>query len=143
MMSRTWTALLKTAAAGLLAAALSTAALAQSWKDSQYTATIAASGTVSSVVDMGSGRLFAIVMPSVWTAANLTFQASQDGITYSNMFDSTGTEVTFTAAASQYIINAVPVEWIGVRYIKVRSGTSGTPVTQSAAAALVIITVPF
>lgn len=138
------TALLKTAAAGLLAAALSVgAAHAQSWAQSQYPVTISNGTSLSPGVDMNNGRLFAVVLPAAWTAASLTFQASQDGITYSNMFDSTGTEVTFTAAASQYVINAVPVEWIGVRFIKVRSGTSGTPVNQGAARALVIITVPF
>lgn len=146
---RTRTALLKTAAAGLLAAALSVgAAHAQSWDQSQKTTTIANGTSLSGAVDMGNGRLFAIVIPSAWTTGNLTFQASSDCIsaaspTYSNMFDSTGTEVTFTVAASQYIINAVPVEWIGVRCIKVRSGTSGTPVNQGADRALVIITVPF
>lgn len=133
----------RVAAVAAVMLALADPAIPQSFSQSQYPVTISNGQSLSGPVDMGAGRLFAIVMPAAWTAANLTFQASPDGVTYSNVFDSTGTEVTFTAAASQYIINAVPVEWIGVRYVKVRSGTSGTPVNQGADRALTIITVPF
>lgn len=88
--------------------------------------------SLSSAIDLGSSRLFAIQIPSSWTTANLTFQASADGAVYANLFDSTGTEVTVNAAASEYIVFAVPATWLGIRYLKVRSGTSGTPVNQAA-----------
>lgn len=94
-------------------------------------ATITSGQSVSNVVDLGSKTLLAIITPSDWTAANLTFQVSTDGITYSNMHDNAGVESTVTAAASRYIV-VDPANWVGVKYIKVRSGTSGTPVNQAA-----------
>jgi len=83
-------------------------------------------------------RLFAIVMPSSWTAANLTFQASIDGTTYNNLYDYNGSEVTVTAAASRYIV-LDPLTFAGVAGVKIRSGTSGTPVNQGADRTLTLV----
>jgi hypothetical protein len=87
-------------------------------------------------------------MPAAWTAAGLTFQASLDGINYFNVFDDgttagTFVETTWTAAASQYQIVAAPAKWVGVRWLKIRSGTSGVPVNQAAERTLTIVGVPF
>jgi hypothetical protein len=107
------------------------------------TVTTISSGTsLSPAIDLGPNRTFAVVMPAAWTAAALTFQASIDGTNYFNVFDDTGTEVTATVAASQYIVIASPAKMLGVRWIKVRSGTSGAPVNQGADRALTIVGVP-
>ena len=108
----------------------------------QYPVTISSGTSLSAAVDLGPNRAFAVVMPASWTAANLTFQGSVDGITYNNLYDDTGTEVTITAAASQYIVLSSPAKILGLRWIKVRSGTNGTPVNQGADRALVIVGVP-
>jgi hypothetical protein len=77
-------------------------------------------------------------MPATWTAANLTLQASVDNSTWDNVFDSLGTEVTITAAASRFIL-LNPADFVSVRYLKVRSGTSGTPVNQGGARTITLI----
>lgn len=98
----------------------------------EATITIATSTTLAAAVKLGTGRLFGIVIPATWTAANLTFQASYDGTNYFNLYDDSGTEVTVTAAASRFIMLANPMAWFGIQYLIIRSGTSGTPVAQAA-----------
>lgn len=98
---------------------------------------IATSQSLSTAIDLGDRGLCAIIMPTSWDAANLTFQASSDiAGTYQNVYDSTGTELSVTAAAARHIV-LTPASFAGMRFIKVRSGTSGTPVTQTAARTLV------
>lgn len=94
-------------------------------------------------IDLGDRyRLARIVIPASWTAANLTFQtAPASGGTFSDLYDAFGNEYTITAAASRAII--VPfIDFFGIRFLKIRSGTAGTPVSQAADRTLTIIKVP-
>lgn len=102
------------------------------------TATIANGASLSGEIDLGSRQLAAIFMPSSWTAANLTFQASdQTGGTFQDVYDSAGNELTAIAAASRTITD-IP-ELGPLRFIKVRSGTSGTPVNQGGARTIILL----
>jgi len=101
------------------------------------TAAIAASANLSEAVLVDGAAIVGIVMPATWTAANLTFQVSVDGTTYNNLYDQFGTEVNVPASTSRYI-QTNPADFEGFVYIKVRSGTSGTPVTQAAQALLTL-----
>jgi len=104
------------------------------------TLTIAEGASLSGAIDCTRGRYPGrIVMPAAWTAAALTFQVSDDGTTYRNLYDEYGTEVTVQAAASRDI-RLEPANWFTARYLKIRSGTSGTPVNQAAARTLTVIT---
>lgn len=94
-------------------------------------ATIANGASLSDAVDAGILRLFAIQMPGSWTAADLTLQASADGSTYGNVYDEADTEVVVEADASRFII-LDPAKFLGMRYIKLRSGTAGSAVNQGA-----------
>jgi len=107
---------------------------------SNTTATIAATASLSPQVDIGPGRLVGLLVPSGWTAANITFQASPDGgVTWGNLFTSLGAEVTVVAVAGQF--NAIDPTYLqGVVSLKVRSGTSGSPVAQTAAVAVTLVT---
>jgi hypothetical protein len=106
------------------------------------TATIANGASLSGAIDLGTSRLLAIQMPAAWTAAALTFEASYDGVTYAPVYDSAGTEISWTVGASRLVLNAAAAEWLGVRYLKVRSGTSAAPVNQAADRTLKIIGAP-
>lgn len=103
------------------------------------TSTIANGASQSNVVDLEGGALVGINMPAAWTAANLTFLSSEykDG-TFDPVYDTAGTEVTVTAAASRNI-NISPDGFRGMRYMKIRSGTSGTPVNQGAERIIVVL----
>lgn len=95
------------------------------------TATIASAASLSGAVDLAASALAGLQMPAAWTAANLTFQVSFDGTTYADLYDSLGTEYTVTASTSRFI--ALPAsDFLGARYLKIRSGTAAVPVAQGA-----------
>ena len=96
---------------------------------------IAINTSLSSAVQIFGGLLSIIEMPAAWDAANLTFQTSGDGTNYFNVYDDSGTEVTVTASTSRRI-RLEPSQWAGIQYIKIRSGTAGVAVNQTAARTL-------
>lgn len=104
--------------------------------------TIASGTSLSAATDLGPYRVFAIVPPTSWTAASLTFQGSSNGVDFYDLFDDTGTEISVTVTASKYIILTAPVKLLGLRWLKVRSGTTGTPVNQGADRIVKLIGVP-
>lgn len=95
------------------------------------TATILNTASLSDAVPLEGDVPVTIAMPTAWTAAGMTFQCSLDNITYTNLYDDGGTEVSITVAASRTIA-LTPGTYGGCRWIKVRSGTSGSPVAQGA-----------
>lgn len=105
-------------------------------------ATISNGTALSTAIDLDITRPFAFVLPAAWTAANLTFQVSLDGTTWCNLFDDAGTEVTVVALVSQYVVIANPAKWLGVRFLKIRSGTSGAAVNQGADRIVTVVAVP-
>lgn len=85
---------------------------------------------------MNGQLLSGIVMPAAWTAANITFQATYDidaaTPVWNDLYDESGNEVTVVAAAARFI-RLNPTDFAGISGLKVRSGTTGTPVNQAAA----------
>lgn len=108
---------------------------------STTTATIASAGNLSGAVNLSELVPMAIIMPAAWTAAALTFQASADNSTYNDVYTSGGGEYTVQAAASRFIVLDL-TDFVGMRYLKVRSGTSGTPVAQAAQRVLTLVCRP-
>ena len=105
-----------------------------SWPFETVTATIANGASLSGAVDVGGvqlgGRVIvAIITPAAWTTAALTFQASDDGATFRNVYDEYGTEYTVQAAVDRHILIDA-ARFAGCRSLKVRSGTSGSAVNQ-------------
>lgn len=97
---------------------------------SATSATIANAASVTGAIDLGTGRLARIVIPAAWTTANLTFQTSYDGTNYADLYDASGTEYTVQVGGVSRAILLPIADWLGVRYLKIRSGTSGSPVAQ-------------
>ena len=104
------------------------------------TVTIENGASLSSAVDLGGRKLVAIIMPTTWTAASLTFQGSVDNTNFFNVYDG-ATERTLIVAASYYSMLNIG-DWVGARYIKLRSGTSGTPVNQGGARVITLVVQP-
>ncbi len=100
-------------------------------KNRVVTAIIASGASLSGVVDAGGMALVGIVMPSGWTAADITLQGSMDGIRFVEILDSYGSKCQLKAEANAYVPLRLP-ELIGVRYFKLRSGTVASAVNQSA-----------
>lgn len=102
------------------------------------TTNIASGGSLSAAIPVAPLSPIGIVMPAAWDAAPLTFLVSVDDTTFSAMQSMTG-EVSASAAAGQYIaLN--PDLFTGVVSFKIRSGTAGSPVTQTADRALTVVT---
>lgn len=100
--------------------------------------TIDTSTHLSASIDIAHWTPVGMMMPAAWTAANLTFQVAYDNSDFGNMYDAAGGEVTVTADTDIYIA-IDPIDFAGCQYLKVRSGTSGTPVAQAAVRTLQII----
>jgi len=95
---------------------------------------------LSDVIDLQGHVLVAIQMPSTWTAADITFQVSLDGVTYNNLYDDEGNEVKLTVAASQVVAIKDPALMWHSGKIKLRSGTAALAVNQNATRALKLAT---
>jgi hypothetical protein len=109
------------------------------------TVTIANGASLSDGIDLGSSALAGILMPAAWTAAGLSFAVSTSlAGTYVPLWNSFGAEyiiASASAVASQHIVIPL-VDFAGIQFIKVRSGTAAAAVNQGAARILTLITVP-
>jgi hypothetical protein len=110
------------------------------------TATIASGQSLSGQVGLGEKQLCGIAMPASWTTADITFQASPDGgaswleldVSDGKAADAAVTMQIHSPTAAHFIaIDPSPL--LGVNNIKVRSGTSGSPVAQTGGAVLTLI----
>jgi len=105
-------------------------------------ASIASGESLTGEIDLEQFTYLAIVMPSEWTPANLTFQVSDaSGGTYQNVYDDTGVEATVIVSASRTVsidMNAMKLQ--PFRYLKIRSGTSVVAVNQTADRTIKILT---
>ena len=103
------------------------------------TATIASGASLSGAVALPIGHvLAAIVMPATWTAAGITLQGSADNVTFQNVYVAAGTEHALTVAAATTVA-LDPVLYQAFPFLKIRSGTAGSPVNQTAARTITLI----
>lgn len=133
------------AGAGGLPAALSQSGGLKTGKNrSTVTAPIANGESLSTGCDCRGYEISGIVMPAAWTAASLTFQGSHDGATYQNVYDTNGVEVTFTptVALDHGLLADILLALRPWDYVKVRSGSAGTPTNQGAARLVVLALIP-
>jgi hypothetical protein len=115
---------------------LAGSAFAQSYRYRQVT--IAADGNLSGAANLGYCSPVRLEVPTI-VSASLTFQLSEDGVTYRNLYDEFGTEVTVTASTGNRIIRLNPSEFWNTLNIKIRSGTAASPVTQTSAVTIGIV----
>lgn len=108
------------------------------------TVTIASGASLSGAADLDQYTLAAVVLPAAWTAAALTFQVTYDGTNYFDLSDYFDGEVTVssTIAVASKAISLRPSQFLRVAGVKVRSGTSGTPVNQAAARIITLVFSP-
>ncbi|RUM43099.1 MAG: hypothetical protein DSY80_06160 [Desulfocapsa sp.] len=98
------------------------------------------SGSMSDVIDCTLGKYPGrITMPSAWTTANLTYQVSNDKSVFVDLHDESGEVVTTVSASKSIVLD--PDVFRSIRWLKIRSGTSATPVTQAATRVLELTTV--
>lgn len=89
--------------------------------------------SLSAAIECDGYDILRIVMPAAWDAADLTFQVSDDGgTTFRNLYWDWGPEMVVDAAAARVIELSPFVLMHHIDQIKVRSGTAGVPVAQTA-----------
>ena len=108
------------------------------------TITIAAGQSLSPASPSGnlnSAYPVGLSVPVGWTAANITFQGSQDGgATYNNVRTAGGSEVTVNVTTPGDSYNLNPLDFALYTHIKIRSGMAATAVVQASSAAIVLST---
>ncbi len=101
----------------------------------EETATIANGASQSGSIRLDGKGVMALCVRTAWTAADITFLKSTDGVNFYPWFLDDGTEVTIASA------NVVADRWIdlppdtlgkGALYLLVRSGTNSAAVNQGA-----------
>jgi hypothetical protein len=101
-------------------------------------AVVPSGATLSEPVDIGGSALCAIQTPSALdSATSLTFSVSYDGSTFANLYNDAGSEYSVTVSTSRSVV-LNPADFYGVRHIKVRLGTSGSPTTATATRTLIL-----
>lgn len=93
--------------------------------------TIANGASLSAEIDLRGAALIRVCMPADWDAAAVTFQVAPPGGDFVNLYKNDGTEYSLTTAAGRGVI-IPPADLPMVGRLKVRSGTNGSPVNQTA-----------
>lgn len=97
---------------------------------------------ISAAIGLGGKTLVGVVIPAAWVTAGISFQASGDGgTTFGELLDETATarSISSVTGGAYTVIAVDPTKWRGINEIKVRSGTSGSPVNQTGAPTLLLL----
>jgi len=89
---------------------------------------IAAGESLSDALDCSAGDIVKITFPSDWTAADITFASSSDGLGYNDLMHPNGLEISSAVFAGTAVIGLGLVRG----FIKIRSGSRDRPVVQTA-----------
>ena len=108
------------------------------------TVTILSGASVSDVMQVMDSAILGFIMRAAWTAAALNIEVSMDGTNFATViYDGSGLAVSSWAspvAAAAYAVDALSMlPW---RYVRFRSGTSGTPVNQGADRLITVVMRP-
>ena len=100
--------------------------------------TLSSGSSLSPGIDLDGLTLVGILMPSTWDGTAITFRASINGTAWFDLYDAAGNEVTLSVAPSRYI-QIDPRRFVGIRYLRIRSGTGSAPVNQTASRVVQLI----
>lgn len=88
-----------------------------------YVATIASSAQTSDSIALNGFGMVGLILPSALTSTTMTFTGSQDDSTYTALYNTSGSQLSITVAASRLIL-FTPGDFVGINYIKLVSGTA-------------------
>ncbi len=77
------------------------------------------------------GKYLGVMIPSTWATADITFQVSNDGGHFLDLYDASGAEISYTPDAG-YASSLASIQdaIYPFQYVRFRSGTSAAPVVQ-------------
>jgi hypothetical protein len=92
---------------------------------------IQAGESLSNGVDCTEGAIVRLTMSEFWTPANISFQISSDGDRYNNLVDTNGQEYVMTVVPGSAVVLGQYAAFLrAIAFLKIRSGTSSSPVLQ-------------
>lgn len=100
---------------------------------------IASGASLSEAIHVGNLSLVGVYTPSPWTSADVTFQVSHDNVTWYEMRDVNGNYYTLPTVGGGAYRPVAPADFIGPRWLKVRSGTLAAPVNQGGARVIPLV----
>lgn len=104
------------------------------------TFTIASGQSLSAAVRLNGTSAQMLLMPSGWDAADISFAVCEtEAGTYADLYDAFGNEIAITVAAGRAVLLPPGLVRAGT-WLKLRSGTSGAPVAQTADRLLTLLT---
>ena len=111
----------------------------------EYTSiTIANGASVTELLDLNGHVAIGIIMPAAWTTAALTVEVSADGTTFNglayNDLSSQCNKIASPVASSAYALDLAGM--LPYRFVRLRSGTTASPVNQGAERSITVITRP-
>lgn len=104
------------------------------------TATILSGQSVSNELDLGGSIPLHILIPAAWTAAAITIETSLDGINWVPfIYDDANAlvQISSPVAGNLYTLSFWGV--YGLKKFRLRSGTSSSPINQSADRSITIV----
>jgi hypothetical protein len=87
------------------------------------TATILSGQTESSAIDVLGKVLVGIITPAALTGTAFTLKVSQDGTTFRDYYNTSGSQVSITVGTNRHI-GIVSNDFGGIRWIKLVSGSA-------------------
>ena len=103
-----------------------------------HTATILINTALSDAVDLRGADVIRITIPDAWTAADITFLVDDGDGTFRDLWMEWGWELAIWVVAGTSIECSVFLRLQQINRIKIRSGTSGGPVNQTAEREIVL-----
>jgi hypothetical protein len=104
-------------------------------------ATFKAGSALSEEVDLHFTRVFGITVSDGWDTAVITLQVRRnDDSVWHDLYHDDGTEYSINVSGGRHVNIRWPGSLFGLRYIRLRSGTSAAPVTQTAERKLNLLT---
>ena len=95
-------------------------------------ATILINTSLSDAVELRGADVIRITIPDAWDAADITFQVDDGDGTFRDLWMEWGWELAIWVVAGTSIECSVFLRLQQIHRIKIRSGTSGAPVNQTA-----------
>lgn len=87
------------------------------------TQTIASGQTVSDSVQLNGFGMVGIILPAALTSTSMTFKGSQDNVTFTPLYNTSGVLLTATVGVSQIVL-FVPGDFVGVNYLQLVAGSA-------------------
>ena len=104
--------------------------------------TIAAGQSLSSQANLGGFSLIGVIVPAGWTAAGLSFTGSPSagGTDYALWDGTAGAELTVSNIPTTAVwLRLDPTMFLGLNFVKLLSGTHGSPVNQVSSMTLTLV----